>query len=152
MMKKLFSVSALLLLLLSLNVHAQTITENRPLNFGRFALVDNAAPRTLQLLPSDTYVADPQYMFLIDPQAGNITVSGYPPATPLTVNITTTALNNGGGASFTTLSTFTDPAVITTDAFGEATFDIGATLRSDGGGSTHSDGNFNGTYTITITP
>ncbi|NQZ14283.1 MAG: DUF4402 domain-containing protein [Alphaproteobacteria bacterium] len=151
MMKKFLCVSALFCFL-PIHAFAQTIVENRPLNFGRFALVDNGAPRTLQLLPSGLFTADPQYMFLIDPRAGNITVSGYPPATPLSVSISTTTLNNGGGASFNTISTFTDPAVITTDATGEATFDIGATLRSDGGGSTHSNGNFNGSYTITVSP
>lgn len=135
-----------------LNSYAQVITENTPLDFGRFVLVDNAAPRTLQLLPGGGFVADPQYMFLIDPQMGNVTVSGYPPATPLTVTVSTTALNNGGGANFSTSATFTNPAVIVTDGAGEVTFDVGATLTSDGGGGVHTDGGFTGTYTITVTP
>lgn len=132
--------------------HAQTITQNAPLDFGRFAIVDNAAPRTLQLLSSGSYVADPQYMFLADPQLGNFTVDGYLPGTPLTVTVTAVPLNNGGGANFVMSSTFTNPAVITADGSGEATFDVGATITSDGGGGVHSDGGFTGTYTITVTP
>jgi len=157
-MKYLFNVKIFLtLVLLSLTFqgsisHAQTITENQTLDFGRFALVDNAAPRTIQLLPGGGFVADPQYMFLIDPQMGNVTVDGYPPATPLTVTVSTIALNNGGGANFSTSATFTNPAVIVTDGAGEVTFDVGATLTSDGGGAIHNEGGFTGTYTITITP
>ena len=133
-------------------IYAQTITQNTPLDFGRFAIVDNAAPRTLQLLPGGGHVADPQYMFIIDPQLGNFTVDGYAPATPLTVTVTAVPLNNGGGANFVMSSTFTNPAVIVTDGAGEVTFDVGATITSDGGGGTHTDGGFTGTYTITVTP
>ncbi|MEM9469458.1 MAG: DUF4402 domain-containing protein [Pseudomonadota bacterium] len=131
---------------------AQVITQNTPLDFGRFAIVDNGAPRTLQLLPGGGYTADPQYLFISPPQLGNFTVTGYGAGVPLTVTVSTTTLNNGGGANFSTSSTFTNPGVIVTDGAGEVTFDIGATLTSDGGGSTHVDGGFSGTYTITVTP
>ena len=135
-------------------VNAQTITINQPLDFGRFVIVDNAAPRTITLLPGGGFTSDPQYLFFIDPTLGNVTVDGYPAFTPLTVTIGTTTLNpvGAGTANFTTSSTFTDPAVVVTDATGSVTFDVGATLSSDGGGTTHTDANYNGLFTVNVTP
>ena len=136
------------------SVQAQTITINQPLDFGRFVIVDNAAPRTITLLPGGGFTSDPQYLFFIDPTMGNITVDGYPAFTPLTVTVGTTTLNpvGAGTANFTTSSTFTNPAVIVTDATGSVTFDVGATLSSDGGGAVHTDTNYNGSFTVNVTP
>ena len=96
---------------------AQTITENQVLSFGQVVLVDNAASRQIALLPGGGFTADPQYIFFSNPQLGNITVDGYPPATPLTVTVGTTNLNplGGGSTNFSIGSTFTDPAVVVTD-------------------------------------
>lgn len=117
-------------------------------------MVDNAAPRTIALLPSGSFTADPEYIFFIEPQLGNITVDSYPPSTILTVNIGTTNLirSAGGGAKFNLSGTFTNPTIVTTDASGSATFDVGATLTSDGSGSTHTDDTYSGIYSITVTP
>ncbi len=158
-MKSLYSVKALLAAFVALFIYvgtaqAQTITINTPLDFGRFVLADNAAPRNITLLPGGSFSADPQYIFFIDPQMGNVTVDGYPPATPLTVTVGVTSLNpvGAGTANFTTSSTFTDPAVIVTDGSGSVTFDVGSVLSSDGGGVTHTDVNYNGTFTVNVTP
>lgn len=143
-----------LCLLTAQEATAQTITQNTPLSFGQVVLVDNAAPRQIVLLPGGGFTADPQYVFFTPPQLGNFTVSGYGPGVPLTVTVGITNLNpiGGGTANFSTSSTFTNPATVTTDGAGEVTFDVGATLSSDGGGSTHMDDLYNGTYTITVTP
>lgn len=132
---------------------AQTITENQQLKFGKYVLVDNAAPRTITLLSGGGFTADPEYIFFIDPQLGNITVDSYPPSTVLTVTIGTTDLvRSGGGAKFSLSGGFTVPAVVTTDATGSATFDVGAILTSDGTGTTHIDDIYDGVYTVTVTP
>lgn len=133
---------------------AQTITINQPLDFGRFVLVDNAAPRTITLIPGGTFAADPEYIFFIDPQMGNVTLDGYTPSTVYTVTIGTTTMNpvGMGTANFATSATFTDPAVIMTDPTGSVTFDVGAVMASDGGGATHTDVTYNGTFTVTVTP
>lgn len=154
-MKLLFSVKLLFLAVLSISsAQAQTITINQPLDFGRFVIVDNAAPRTITLMAGGGFAADPQYLFFIDPQMGNVTVDGYPPATPLTVTVGTTNLNpvGFGTANFSTSGTFTDPAVIVTDGTGSVTFDVGAILSSDGGGATHTDVTYNGLFTVMVTP
>ena len=134
--------------------HAQTITENQPLSFGRVVLVDNAAGRQIELLAGGGFNADPEYVFFIDPEMGNVTVDGYPAFTPLTVTITTTNVDplGGGSTNFSTSSTFTNPAVIVTDALGSVTFDVGAILTSDGSGSTHTDDQYEGTYSMTVAP
>ena len=153
--KQLSFFAILILCIFSSNIaQGQTITINTPLDFGRFVLVDNAAPRNITLLAGGGFVADSEYLFFIDPQMGNITVNGYPPATPLTVTVGTTTLNpvGAGTANFTTSSTFTDPAVITTDGTGSVTFDVGAILSSDGGGVTHTDVNYNGMFTVNVAP
>ncbi len=160
-MKLLFSVRFLLfpLLLLALlsivaPAQAQTITINQPLDFGRFVLADNTAPRVITLLSGGGFSADAEYIFFIDPEMGNVTVDGYPPATPLTVSVGTTSVDpvGFGSANFATSSTFTDPATIITDGTGSVTFDVGAVLTSDGGGVTHTDVTYNGTFSITVTP
>ncbi len=133
--------------------NAQTITENQPLSFGKIVLVNNTAARQIELFPSGTYTADPEYIFFTDPQLGNITVDGYPPATPLTVTVGVTNLTAGGSPALFSLSdTFTNPASITTDGSGSVTFDVGATMKSDGSGSSFSDSLYDGSYTITVTP
>jgi hypothetical protein len=133
---------------------AQTITENAPLTFGKLVLVDNSSVKTVTLLASGSYTADPDYIFFSDPQLGNITVDGYPPFTPLSVSVGLTTLNSlgGGSAVFSTGTTFTNPAVIATDAAGSVTFDVGATLSSDGSGVIFTDNDYEGVYTITVSP
>lgn len=157
-MKYHFNVKILLALLLCTLLfsgskgYAQTITENQPLDFGRFVITDNSASHQIRLLNSCGFNADPEFVFFIDPQCGNYTVTGHPPNTNLTITVTTTTLANGGSATFTTNSTFTRPNNVRTDALGEATFDVGATLVTDGTGTSFIDGAHNGTYTITVTP
>ena len=160
LMKSFFNVKFLLLVLVAScslcppPALAQTITINTPLDFGRFVLVDNAAPRNIALLPGGGFTADSEYLFFIDPQMGNLTVDGYAPFTPLTITVGTASLNpvGAGTADFVTSSTFTDPAVVVTDASGEVTFDVGATLSSDGGGTTHTDVTYNGMFTVNVAP
>ena len=134
-------------------VLGQTITIDTPLNFGRFVMVDNAVPRHINLLPAGGVTADAQYIFFSNPQMGTITVEDYPASTTLSVSVGVINLNNGGGTPFfSTSSTFTNPSIVTTDGTGSATFDVGATLSSDGGGSTHVDGIYSGTFNVTVTP
>jgi len=133
---------------------AQTITENISLSFGKIVLVDNSTAKTVELLPSGSYLADPDYIFFSEPRLGNITVDGYPPLTPLIVSIGTTTLDSTGGglASFTTSDTFTNPAILITDLSGSITFDVGAKLTSDGSGAIFTDNDYEGVYTINVSP
>ncbi len=157
-MKLLLSAKSLFLVFLAIlsidSAQAQTITINTPMDFGRFVIVDNAAPRIITLMAGGGFSADPQYIFFVNPQMGNVTVNGYPPATPLTVTVGTTTLNPicAGTANFVTSATFTDPGVIVTDGGGSVTFDVGAVLSSDGGGVTHTDCGYNNMFTVMVAP
>ncbi|NCO04196.1 MAG: DUF4402 domain-containing protein [Alphaproteobacteria bacterium] len=131
--------------------HAQTITENIPLSFGRFVLVDNNAVRRLRIRTNCTENADPEYMFIIDPQCGNYTVTGYPPFTPLTVTLANGALNGPGANIFRLRALATVPTTITTDATGEATFEVRGRLDSSGNGGGYIDGGYTGSFTMTVT-
>lgn len=147
-----FALSVIFLMLcLTPQSHAQTITENIPLSFGRFVLVDNNAVRRLRIRTNCTENADLEYMFIIEPECGNYTVTGYPPFTPLTVTLSNGALNGPGANIFRLRALTTVPTTITTDATGEATFDVRGRLDSTGNGGTYIDGGYTGTFTITVT-
>lgn len=138
---------------------AQTLTENNRLTFGRIVMRDNNAPRDVALTPTGSYVADPAYVFYAEtPQLGSYTINGQTPNAVMDImlDVAATAItpNGGGGgaAQFTLVDPFTVPAVVVTNGGGSATFEIGATLRSDGSGQTFLDANYIGNYTIIVTP
>lgn len=134
--------------------HAQTIIENHPLTFGKFVLSNNNAQHEIMLQQNGTFIADPSYIFFEDPQLATITVEDYAPLQPLFVTVGTTVLlpSMGGGANFSVSDSFTVPEVIITDANGSATFDVGASLTSNGNGNIHSDSRYQGTYNISVIP
>jgi len=133
---------------------AQTINENSPLTFGKIVITDNSVTRRIELLPGGGYTADPQYIFFTDPQMANITVDGFAPSTVLNVSITSPNLNrpSGGPAFFSISDVFTNPAIIETDSSGSATFDVGATLSSNGNGAGFTNNKYEGDYAVTVTP
>ncbi len=155
-MKLYFNVNLYLtfiLILFALPANAQTVTIDQPLDFGTFVIADNATPRTIAFNAGGSYTADPEYIFFTTPEFGEVTVTGYPALTTLTVTIGTTNMTDCcAGPNFSMSTGFTRPSVVTTDASGEATFEIGATMSSNGDGSTYVDGTFDGTFSVTVTP
>jgi len=135
-------------------INAQTITENASLTFGKIVITDNSSARSIEMLSNGGYIADPQYIFFTEPQRANITVEGYNPFTTLSVSISSPTLNrSGGGPAFFSISdVFTNPAIIETDSVGSATFEVGATLSSNGNGAGFTNNDYEGNYTVTITP
>ena len=148
-----FVIFCITLLFFPLDLYAQTITENIPLSFGRVVLVDNSVSRDIELLPSGSYVADSAYIFFSEPRLASVTVDGCTPLTPLLINVNATNLraSGGGAAFFSTGDTFTNPAIVITDLTGSATFEIDATLSSNGSGAGFIDSDYTGTYTISVT-
>ena len=153
MMKLLFKGSfiALALFIFVKPAKAQVVTENITLDFGRFVIVDNSAVRRLRIRNNCTANPDPEFMIISPPRCGNYTVSGYPPFTPLTIALANSSLNNGP-TPFNLRNLRTIPNNVTTDALGEATFEVRAQLRSDGSGGSYIDGTYIGNFTMTITP
>lgn len=132
--------------------NAQTITENQPLSFGTFAIVNNGSVSRLRMQNNGNYNADPAFMVIDPPQRGSYTVTGYPPNTPLTVSFTNTNLAGPGATTFQLRNLRTVPNNnIRTDALGEATFFVIGNLRSTGTGIVYSNGRHTGNYTIDVT-
>jgi hypothetical protein len=133
---------------------AQTLTQNTPLRFGRVVMHDNGSARDLRLLPSGAYTADTGY-YIIDqaPQLGSYTVENQAANAIMDVIITPTGTvqPSGGGPYFTLVDFFTVPALVSTDGNGNATFQVGATLRSSGIGN-YASTTYDGGFTITVTP
>ena len=137
---------------------AQTLVVNDHLTFGHIAMRNNSAPRDIQLLSDGDYMADPAYVFYSDePQLARLTLTGQVPNRLMDISIDVAGVNvgpsgGGGAATFTLVNPFTVPASVTTDPSGNATFYVGATLRSDGSGNTYVDANYLGVITINIVP
>ncbi|MAQ71230.1 MAG: hypothetical protein CL565_03450 [Alphaproteobacteria bacterium] len=146
---------SLLLLAWALSIpqaKSQTITENQPLSFGTFAIVNNGSVSRLRVLNNGSYNADPAFMIISPPQRGSYTVTGYPPNRRLTVTFTNTYLNGPGATTFRLRNLGTVPNNnIRTNALGEASFFVVGTLESTGSGIVYSNGRHSGNYTIDVT-
>lgn len=136
---------------------AQTITQNTPLRFGRIVMHDNSSQRDLRLLDSGGYTADSGY-YIIDqaPQLGSFTVEDQAANSVLDITMvpvgTLLSVGGGGGTAFFTLvDFFTVPPVVVTNGDGDATFQVGATLRSSSIGN-YANETYNGNFNITIAP
>ena len=156
LMKWLLSLKVILFctILYSVEAKSQTIVENQALDFGLFVMVNNSSVKSINLLSTGSYVADPDFIFFLEPQMANVTVDDYPPLTELEVTLGTTVLDPLGavGANFFISDVFTHPMTVNTDASGSATFDIGARLNSDGGGDIYSDSDYEGIYSVSVAP
>jgi hypothetical protein len=143
------------LLLLSFPAAAQTLTQDRELTFGHVVMSDNSAPRDIELHSNGSFTADPAYFFYDDePQLGRYIITGQATNAlmDITIDVAATVISTGGGATFTLVNPFTVPASVVTDGGGNATFEIGATLRSDGSGITFLDSNYAGNFSVTVVP
>lgn len=136
---------------------AQTLTEDRRLSFGRFVMTDNSVARDLVLHSNGSYTADPAYIFYAEePILGRYIINGQLANTTMDITIdvaaTSIAPTGGGGPRFVLVSPFTVPGTVVTDNNGDATFEIGATLRSDGFGGAFQSDSHSGQFTITVAP
>jgi hypothetical protein len=149
---------AALLAFSPVTAQAQTLVVNDHITFGHIAMRNNSAPRDIQLLSDGDYLADPAYVFYADvPQLARLTLTGQVPNHLMDVSIDVAGVEvgpSGGGAAatFTLVNPFTVPASVVTDGAGNATFFVGATLRSDGSGNTYVDANYLGVITINVVP
>lgn len=132
--------------------HARAaITETQALGFGEFALSNNAASHQLVVSPAGVISKDQEIKIISDPQEGVFEVSGFPPSTPLIINITFDNLMSGmGGAAFTISDPTTFPPTVVTDPLGGATFNVGATLNTSGDGGFYYDSDYNGIMTVSV--
>ena len=134
---------------------AQTLTQMHPLRFGRIVMHDNDAERNLRLLPSGNYSADPGF-YVIDtpPQLGTFRIEGQQANSIMDISIvqTTTVNPTSGLGYFSLVDFFTVPSTVITDNDGNVTFQIGATLRSNGMTGVYNNADYRGIFTISVEP
>lgn len=142
-----------LFLTAAMPAYAQTVNVTRAITFGKFAMIDNDAAYQIVFQADGSTISDPEYVFFTTPVTGEVEVSGYSASTTLNVAITNDNVDpiSVVGPSFTANAFFTIPDPVVTDGSGNATFEIGGTLTSDGSGTRYSDDDFQGNITITVT-
>lgn len=124
------------------------------MTFGDISITTNNVVREIELHPDGSYTADPGIYFYSDtPELGRYIIQGQTPLTVMNINIDVSSTILGlGNPVFTLHNPFTVPAVVTTDGLGNATFEIGATLRSNGSGINYSDANYNSVFSVNVSP
>lgn len=136
------------------DAQGQTLTQDRPLRFGEIATTANNAIREIQLHANGSYTASPGIFFYGDtPQLGRYRIENQAASHIMDITISTNATMLGAGNPvFTLHDAFTVPAVVITDNLGNATFEIGGTLRTNGSGIAYPNGNYNALFTVTVAP
>lgn len=130
--------------------HAFTLTEDQPIDFGRFIVAHNTGSTSVVLSTAGEINSNGSILVYKDAQAGAYTITGAPPLAALTITITPdpldlTIVNN----RFFRVDNFTVSSS-TTDESGELTFTVGATITSDGDG-VYNGANYKGHYIVTVT-
>lgn len=123
----------------------------RNLTFGEFATRDNDSPHTIIIDPSNNATYDPALLTINPAERGEFLLEGFPANTALTISVPDTNLTlNGGGAGIRfTINSFTHNNPVT-NASGEATLYLGATLTTTGSGQHYGTGNYSEGIEITI--
>ncbi len=152
-MKKYALITFLTLVSLApLTATAQTIDVLRQFIYGDLTIVDNDAPRDLIIAPNGDITANPSHIVVLsDGDSARIRLQSFPGNTTITVSFAATdVLHDGIGPQYFSISdAVTDPATITTDPGGSATFNVGTTLSTSGNGNYYSDGAYTGEVEIT---
>lgn len=156
MIRQKFSVLALLCAILIQHVSAvraqpyPTIDTSQAMSFGTFAVRNNTAQHMIVIDPITGNATYDAALLEIDPvQRGIYVMEGLPPNTPIALIFTNATLSpSGGGPSFS-VSDFTDNSPVS-DAAGDATFLVGATLRTSGNGQHYNSDSYAGTFDLQI--
>lgn len=137
----LYVLTLLLTYFITLSAYAEKVTLIKPLSFGTIVLKDNNASHQYTISFAGDVVVDPAFILITAGHPAEFFISEFTPHTLLNINFfvadTTTQF---AGESHPTSSQFTidnhHSAVptVTTNALGEASVFVGATLTSSGSG------------------
>lgn len=144
-----------LLLLFTPPTFAETITELSPLDFGTIAIKDNSAAYTHRVRYTGQIINDPEIIIITPGSPAEYLITGLPVSTLLAINVTspsgvTTSPATGPSNEQFTISNFDYLPSVTSNAIGEYTLFVGATLTTSGA-NTYQDTLYVTTMTITIT-
>lgn len=126
------------------------VTITQPITFGEFVLRNNTAVRQMTINAKNQLTQDAAFITLVAPQRGSVNVSGFPTKTNLIINVTFNTLSSGSGDVFTVNNAVTFPTSVKTDNFGNASFFVGATLNTSGGGGFYPNATYNGLMTVSV--
>jgi len=144
--KRLLFHYSLLLFLFSLFCHvsglqAATVKEIKPLSFGTIALKDNNASYIMRIAFSGQVSVDSSIIIIDSGHPALWELNGFPQHTPINISFIVPDIQTQlAGATdpptsqFTITEHHTFGPIITTDAFGNALFNVGATLTTSGSG------------------
>lgn len=131
-----------LLLSWAFQVNAASISQERSLDFGTIAIIDNSAAYTMHMSFSGEVNADPAFLIISPGHPAEFFLSGFLPNSNLTIDILvpsetteSTAGSGSGTSQFTISNHHSFYSTVTTDSLGEATINVGATLTSSGSGN-----------------
>lgn len=126
----------------------------QPLSFGNIVLRNNNASYAVTVTPQGAVVYPPQVIAMEKAKNAVYELRGYEPNTELFVQIAPPRLVvscNCGGPDFIVENFKVEPEMPRTDASGNATVKVGATLRTQaGGGQPYPAGNFSGNLTLIV--
>ena len=127
--------------------------EVQPLAFGKFAMSDNHAQYSVIMSPAGVETYPPKIHPFDQGQPAIFLLEHYPADTEMMPSIGDIVLNPvpfGAGPTFDLMNFTFSPEPPMTNGAGSLTLNVGATLRTDGSGTLYNDGNYAGTYTLTI--
>lgn len=129
---------------------AFVLVEDQAMSFGRFIVLDNAATRSVTMDTSGNISSTGDILVYKDAQPGAFSITGANPLASHTITVTPdpfdlTIVNN----RYFSIDTFTI-SNSTSDADGNLSFTIGATIHTDGDG-TYNEAVYTGSYTVTVT-
>lgn len=133
------------------SARAQSIQELDPLSFGSFLVQSNATVSTLTVALDGPPLASGSIIILASGAPGRYRIGGLAGNTTLTISITASPLLGPGLVSqYFELAAFDHPPTVITNALGQATFRVGATLSTSGTNVPYTEGSYTGTIDIMI--
>ena len=130
-----------LIYFLTFYIHAEKITSVKALSFGTIVLKNNNASHQYRISFAGDVNIDPAFIIIAPGNPAEFFISEYTPHTLLSISVLISDTNTQlAGASHPTSSQFTitnhhtAAPTITTNALGEASVSVGATLNSSGTG------------------
>jgi hypothetical protein len=125
----------------------------QPLRFGHFVMMNNNAPHALTVTPAGVTNYPPAFVPVDQAQNGQYSLQGFNPDSDLSITINPPSLPLAcpcGSPVFTVDNFDVEPDVVHTDPAGNATFRLGARLRSDGTQSFYRPGSYSGQLMLII--
>lgn len=126
---------------ITLSIHAEKVTLIKPLSFGTIVLKDNSASYQYTITFAGDVHVDPAFILITPGNPAEFFISEFTPHTLVNINVFTVDNNTQiAGESHPTSSQFTINnhhtalSTVTTNALGEASVFVGATLTSSGTG------------------